>query len=114
MKTNAGLALRQLVAVLLLLSVLAGALKLASGAQLEPADFTFNNGTEVETLDPASVTGVPEGRVIRAIFEGLVVKDPLTLAPLPGMAESWKLSGDGLTYTFQIREEAVWSNGDPV
>ena len=114
MKTNAGLALRQLVTVLLLLSVLAGALKLASGAQLEPADFTFNNGTEVETLDPASVTGVPEGRVIRAIFEGLVVKDPLTLAPLPGMAESWKLSGDGLTYTFQIREEAVWSNGDPV
>jgi len=114
MQTNAGLALRQLVAVLLLLSLFAGALRLASGAQLEPADFTFNNGTEVQTLDPATVTGVPEGRVLRAIFEGLVVKHPETLAPVPGMAETWAVSEDGLTYTFHLREGALWSNGDPV
>lgn len=114
MRTNAGLALRQLVASLLLLSVLAGAVALTRGAQLEKADFTFNNGTEVQTLDPATVTGVPEGRVLRAIFEGLVVKHPETLAPLPGMAESWGVSPDGLTYTFNLREGALWSNGDEV
>ncbi len=114
MQTDSGLALRQLVAFLLLLGVLAGAVLLARGARLEPADFTFNNGTEVQTLDPATVTGVPEGRVIRAIFEGLVIKDPRTLEPLPGVAESWEISADGLTYTFHLRPDARWSNGDRV
>ncbi|QDU85666.1 Oligopeptide-binding protein OppA precursor [Planctomycetes bacterium Pla163] len=83
-----------------------------SKSQLPPADFTFNNGTEVATLDPAVVTGVPEGRILRAIFEGLTVKDPETLAALPGMAESWTISDDGLVYTFKIRENAFWTNGD--
>ena len=87
---------------------------LASGARLEPAEFTFNNGTEVSTLDPATVTGVPEGRVLRAIFEGLVIKHPRTLAPEPGVAESWEVSEDGLTYTFHLRSDALWSDGHPV
>jgi oligopeptide transport system substrate-binding protein len=112
MQTNAGLALRQLVALILLLSIPAGALYMARGAQLEQADFTWNNGTEVQTLDPATVTGVPEGKVLRAIFEGLVVKDSRTLEALPGMAESWDISDDGLVYTFHIRRGALWSNGD--
>ncbi len=105
---------RQGLAAALFVGLFGGVLYLASGARLKPADFTFNNGTEVTTLDPATVTGVPEGRVLRAIFEGLVVKDPLTLAPEPGMAESWNISEDGLTYTFQIRKEARWSDGHPV
>ncbi|MCI0652392.1 MAG: peptide ABC transporter substrate-binding protein [Planctomycetes bacterium] len=104
---------RRSLAFLLLAGLFAGALAIASGARIEEADFTFSNGTEVSTLDPATVTGVPEGRVIRAIFEGLVVKHPQTLAPLPGMAESWEISPDGLTYTFHIRKNAVWTNGDP-
>ena len=105
---------RQGLAVGLLALLLAGVVRLASGAQLEPADLVFNNGTEVQTLDPASVTGVPEGRVVRALFEGLVVKHPRTLEPLPGMAERWELSEDGRTWTFWIREGAEWTNGDPV
>ncbi len=105
---------RQGLATVLLVGLLAGGVALVSGARLTPADFTFNNGTEVTTLDPATVTGVPEGRVLRAIFEGLVVKHPKTLAPEPGMAESWEVSPDGLTYTFHIRDDALWSNGDPV
>ena len=32
----------------------------------EPADFTFINGTEIQSVDPAKVTGVPEGRIINA------------------------------------------------
>ncbi|HKX46902.1 MAG TPA: peptide ABC transporter substrate-binding protein, partial [Planctomycetota bacterium] len=86
----------------------------ARGARLERADFTFSNGTEITTLDPATVTGVPEGRILRAIFEGLTVKDPLTLEPLPGSAERWELSEDGRTYTFHLRHGARWTNGDPV
>ncbi len=100
--------------MILLLGLAGLAAWITAGARLEPADFTFNNGTEIATLDPATVTGVPEGRILRAIFEGLTVKDPETLDPLPGMAESWQISEDGLVYTFQIRRGAKWTNGDPV
>ena len=103
---------RHVLATLLLGLVFAGALVLTRGASLEPADYVMNNGSEVQTLDPATVTGVPEGRVLRAIFEGLIVKHPKTLEPLPGGAESWEVSEDGLTWTFHIRRGAQWTNGD--
>ena len=106
--------LRRVVPFALLGVLVAAAASVTSSARLERADYTMNNGTEVSTLDPAIVTGVPEGRVIRALYEGLVVKHPETLAPLPGMAESWEISKDGLEYTFHIREGARWTNGDPV
>lgn len=106
--------LRSILPFLLLGSVFATAIVIAGSARLEPADFTFNNATEVATLDPARVTGTPEGRVIRCLFEGLTVKHPETLEPLPGMAESWTISNDGLVYTFNMRKGAQWSNGDPV
>jgi oligopeptide transport system substrate-binding protein len=86
----------------------------ARGARLPPADLTLINGAEVQSLDPALVTGIPEGRVVRALFEGLTLKDPETLAPLPGVAERWELSADGRHYRFHLRPEARWSNGDPV
>lgn len=84
------------------------------GSRLPPADLTLINGAEVQSLDPALVTGIPEGRVVRALFEGLTLKDPQTLAPLPGVAQSWEISADGLEYRFRLRPDARWSNGDPV
>ena len=103
--------LRQgLVLALVLLSV--GALvSLARRARLERADFVLDNGSEVSTLDPAAVSGQADGRVAMALFEGLTVKDPATLEPLPGVAERWELASDGLTWTFHLRA-ARWSNGD--
>ena len=80
----------------------------------EPADFTFVNGEEPQSLDPAVMTGVPEGRIAMAIFEGLYSYHPETLDPVPGVAESCVISSDGLTYTFKLRENARWSNGDAV
>ena len=106
--------LRATLAVGILAALLLGAIALTQGARLEPADFTFNNGTEIKTVDPAKVTGVPEGRVIRCILEGLVIKDPKDLSPVPGVAERWDISEDKLTYTFHLRENARWTNGDPV
>ncbi len=106
--------LRRAAAVALLLGLLVGLVWVTRAARLERADFVLNNGTEVSTLDPASVSGVPEGRVMYALYEGLTVRDPKTLEPLPGMAESWELSDDRTTYTFHIREDARWSNGDPL
>ncbi|KKK58058.1 hypothetical protein LCGC14_3048250, partial [marine sediment metagenome] len=74
----------------------------------------WGNGTDPQELDPHIVTGVPEHHILTALLEGLVLKDPATLEPIPGVAESWVISDDGKTYTFQLRHNAQWSNGDPV
>lgn len=74
----------------------------------------FGNGSEPQGLDPHVVTGVPEHFIIGALFEGLAAKNPYTLEPEPGVAESWDISADGRIITFHINPEAKWSNGDPM
>ncbi|MEH6569898.1 MAG: peptide ABC transporter substrate-binding protein [Halioglobus sp.] len=74
----------------------------------------YGNGSEPQGLDPHVVTGVPENHLIRALFEGLAVKNPYTLEPEPGVAESWEFSEDGRIITFHLRHNALWSNGDPI
>ncbi|OEE89984.1 ABC transporter substrate-binding protein [Enterovibrio norvegicus] len=70
------------------------------------------NGTEVASLDPHKVEGVPEAHVLRDLMEGLVIQDALGNT-IPGAAESWTTE-DNQTFTFKIRKDAKWSNGDPV
>ena len=106
--------LRQLLALAILAGLAVAAGSVLAAARLDRADFVLNNATEIQSLDPHTVTGVPEGRVMRAIYEGLVVKHPETLAPLPGMAASWEVSDDGLHYRFHMRAGAVWSDGEPI
>ena len=78
-----------------------------------PADLTICNGDEPQTLDPAVVTGQLEGRICLALFEGLTTRDAAGRI-VPGMAQSWTISPDGKTYTFTLRPEAKWSNGEPL
>jgi oligopeptide transport system substrate-binding protein len=94
--------------------LLAAALGFGRGAHLDRADCAFVNGAEPATLDPAVITAIPEGRIVRALFEGLVVRDPETLEPRPGVAETWEVGPDGLSWTFHLRPDARWSNGEPV
>lgn len=74
----------------------------------------FGNGAEPQGLDPHITTGIPEFQLQTALFEGLVTKNPKTNEPIPGAAESWEISDDRKTYVFKMRENAKWSNGDPV
>ncbi len=74
----------------------------------------LGNGDEIEDLDPQTATGVPEHNIISSIFEGLVTEDPKDLHPAEGVAERWDLSDDKLVYTFHLRKNAKWSNGEPV
>ena len=69
---------------------------------------------DLTDIDPHLVTGLPGLNVAAALFEGLVAEDPVDLHPVPGVAESWKVSPDGLTYVFHLRANARWSNGEPV
>lgn len=69
---------------------------------------------EPATLDPQLATLPDEFFIIRALGEGLLTPNPDGGAPLPGVAEKWEISPDGLTYTFHLRANAKWSNGDPV
>ncbi len=69
---------------------------------------------EPATLDPQLATLPDEYFTARALFEGLVTPNPDGGAPLPGVAERWTTSADGLVWTFHLRAEARWSNGDPI
>lgn len=70
-------------------------------------------GAEPETLDPRKSTGMPEAKIEANLFEGLMThgQDGKVTA---GTAEKWTVSPDGKVYTFTIRANAKWSNGDPV
>ena len=76
--------------------------------------FTFANGAEPEGIDPGLISGQPDGRVARAMFEGLAIPDPVTLEPTPGQAYRWEISPDGITYTFHLRPGLKWSDGSPL
>lgn len=71
-------------------------------------------GDGIQSLDPAKVEGVMGHRVQNGLFEGLTRYDPKTLEPQPGVAKSWDISDDRTKYTFHLREDAKWSDGEPV
>ena len=74
----------------------------------------YGNGAEPQGLDPHVVTGVPENHLIRALFEGLAVKNPITLEPEPGVAERWEFNDDRTVITFYLNPNAKWSNGEQI
>ncbi len=86
----------------------------ACGDQRPVADFSFISGSEHNTLDPQKMSWSHDVRVARLLYETLVTLDFSDLSIDPGVAESWEVSEDGLTYTFRLREDAKWSNGKPV
>lgn len=81
---------------------------------LESQELYIGIGSEPEGLDPHLVSGVTEHYVLLSLFEGLTTVHPETLEILPGVAESWVIASDGLSYTFHLDPKAKWSNGDPV
>ncbi len=83
------------------------------GRNLTRADLVFANGGEAETLDPALMTAQLDMRLAYALFEGLTTFDAGG-EPKPGVAERWEVSSDGTAYTFHLRADALWTNGEHV
>ncbi|MDQ0113575.1 peptide ABC transporter substrate-binding protein [Paenibacillus harenae] len=84
-----------------------------SEGQEEARAFRLNLHSEPPSLDPALMEDNVSGTIATGIYEGLTRKDE-SGNTVEGMAESWEISEDGKTYTFKIRSDAKWSNGDPV
>lgn len=80
------------------------------------ADFVFINRGDVSTLDLQKMSWSQDLRIGRALFEGLVGLDVFSheFNVKPGVAERWEISEDKKTYTFHLRADARWSNGEPV
>lgn len=118
--------LRKTFPYFVLFGIIAAILYATNFGTLPRADFTFNNTTEIKTVDPAKATGEPEGRIIEGLFEGLLRRLPAPGSPPPSnhentlvtpqfaAADRMQVSEDGKTYTFHIRETAKWSDGTPL
>ncbi|MCF7958213.1 MAG: peptide ABC transporter substrate-binding protein [Phycisphaerae bacterium] len=82
---------------------------------LPQADYTFALVGTVKTLDPAKVSWSDDIRLALGLWEGLLAYDPVTTEAVEGVAQlPVDISDDRLVYTFTLRQEARWSNGDPV
>lgn len=77
-------------------------------------EFRWSDGGLPRVFDPAIAAAPPDTDAVRALFEGLTDYDPQTLAPIPAVAVSWEPGEGGRTWTFRLRGDARWSNGDPV
>jgi oligopeptide transport system substrate-binding protein len=74
----------------------------------------IGNDTEIQSLDPHRIPdAIPENNVIVNLLEGLCILDRHG-ETAPGVASRWEQSDGGKTWTFYLRPEARWSNGDPV
>src|SRR4051812_25596014 len=97
-----------------LILLLAGAIAW-SGLGTQPrGEFRFINRGDVITLDPNQMSWLQDIRMAYAMWEGLYTYDPYDLTPIPGVAQSVDISPDKKIYTFHLRRDARWSNGDPV
>lgn len=84
-----------------------------SGANKEAKILRTNNSSEPGSLDPALAQGTHESWILDHIFEGLMKRNEKGEV-VPGMAKEYTLADDDVTYTFILRDDVKWSNGDPV
>ncbi len=95
---------------------LAGSAALLATRPARAAEGTIyrrGNDADPETLDPHLSSTVAEAHILRDLCDGLLTYDNCG-AIVPGAASAWSVSEDGLTYTFTLREDGRWSNGEPV
>jgi oligopeptide transport system substrate-binding protein len=103
------------------LAALCGAVLAGCGRRETPAiagiasqTLLIGNYAEPADLDPQLIYAYTDSNITYALFEGLTWIDEESGQPIPAAAQSWQVSADGLVYTFHLRPEGRWSNGEPV
>lgn len=77
-------------------------------------EFRWSDGGLPQIFDPALAAAPPDTDVVRAMFEGLTEYDARTLTPVSGVAIRWESDAEDRVWTFHLRHDARWSNGEPV
>lgn len=77
-------------------------------------ELRWSDGGLPQVFDPALAAAPPDTDAVRALFEGLTDYDPKTLEIMPGVAMRWESSADKKEWTFYLRHDARWSNGEAV
>ena len=97
-------------ALLRIIALSLGPLFLASiaGAEEDKDTLSYPTAYFTVTLDPAMISSRTDKQVSLAVFEGLVLRHPKTLEPIPGAAQSWTISKDEKTYLFELNPKSVW------
>src|SRR5213594_4543521 len=92
------------------------ALGLVTAASAAPPKDAIVIGLLAEpvTMDPPQITDLNSTRVAKRIFEGLVAQELGSYKLVPGLARSWDISKDGLTYTFHLRPDVKFDDGTPL
>src|SRR5499425_544616 len=98
------------------LSLVILAIALAAGAGAAPPKDAIVIGLLAEpvTMDPAQVTDLNSARVTKRMFEGLTAQELGSYKIVPGLAQKWEISKDGLTYTFSLRPGVKFHDGTPL
>ena len=80
------------------------------GLTAAPADnvMRYITGSEPESLDPPITNSQTDARILIGLFDGLVEYHPITMEPIPAIAESWETSPDGTEYLFHLRQNATF------
>jgi oligopeptide transport system substrate-binding protein len=77
-------------------------------------EFRWSDGGLPRVFDPARAAAPPDTDAVRALYEGLTDYEPTTLRPVPAVASKWESADGGRVWTFHLRRDARWSNGDAV
>src|ERR1700712_896096 len=110
--------MRILVARVGLLALLFLAMACSSHAQSQPQfvarhPIIYGLTLQPSTFDPQIGSSSELGIVLRSVYDTLVYRDPKSLDFVPGLATSWTISPDGLTYTFALRQGVKFHDGTP-
>lgn len=84
----------------------------SDGGSSDGKVFRYSTSTEPTTLDPTKGNCIPDNEIQHALTESLVRNTGGEITP--GVAESWEVSEDGLTYTFHLNPDAKWSDGEQI
>jgi peptide/nickel transport system substrate-binding protein len=80
-------------------------------AENEGGTVVLGDNTDIQTTNGLLANDTPSLNLLGLVFETLTVPDPTTGNPVPGLADSWDLAADGITYTFHINKQAKWQDG---
>ena len=103
-----------LVALISVLAGVAGAAAQDSSADDEEVVFRVGATNDIDGFNPFKIVEIPSYEVMGLTYDLLVDTSPKDSSPVPGLADSWETSDDGLTWTFHLNKDARWHDGKPV